>query len=472
MTTRRGLALLFLLGMAARLPLLIAYPAVHGEDSAARLAYCDRLVLAYQLPLPQLLVVVMRYLAPHPFWTRLAFVVVGALVAPLLARVVTRLESPAAGLFAGALAAVHPLLVYYSLVPYQEGPMIALLLAGAAALLDGRRGLGGLFFGLASLCRYEAWIAAALVALRRPSLRSVALFGWAPIGWMLLCRGLAPQGTYVMDLDANAGHLQRLPFLTIKLLEYSGAPLIALGAVGAAWVLGRGDRRWRWPAAFVVLVVVAVVLVGHEFPAGTGHVSERIAHLPAIVLCAAAAVVLTRLAADSPAGLRLMAVFVAGVAIAWSHAAWLALERANLDPALRLAVQVAEFADQTLGASGRLAVAAPPVHAASVRAFVDKVGVSGGDVERARRTAVEFSRLTPDGVRIAAQLARPAGTVVAPDVPAALVAVFDDSADRPISPGRVAARFAIPPRGVTVYVVALDAPALRAPDVDSARRAD
>ena len=56
--------------------------------------------------------------------------------------------------------ALHPLLVYYSLVPYQEGPTLLFLLLGAGALLAGRDGRAGFFLGLACLCRYEAWIAA------------------------------------------------------------------------------------------------------------------------------------------------------------------------------------------------------------------------------------------------------------------------------------------------------------------------
>jgi hypothetical protein len=53
--------------------LILAHPAVHGGDAVARLAHSGTLVLAYQLPLPQLLVFLARAADPDPTWTRLAF---------------------------------------------------------------------------------------------------------------------------------------------------------------------------------------------------------------------------------------------------------------------------------------------------------------------------------------------------------------------------------------------------------------
>src|SRR5204862_5539250 len=121
--------------------------------SVARLAHSDTLVLAYQLPLPQALVVAARALDPDPRWTRALFAAIGAGVAAALTAVVWRLSGPAAGLAAGALAGAHPMLVYYSIVPYQEGPMLLLLLLGAEALLSGGDVRAGLALGLAALCR-------------------------------------------------------------------------------------------------------------------------------------------------------------------------------------------------------------------------------------------------------------------------------------------------------------------------------
>jgi hypothetical protein len=454
-------ALLFLVGLGVRLPLLLEYPGVYGDDSVTRLAYSDQLVLAYQLPLPQLLVATMRHLAPDPFWTRLAFALIGSLVGVLLAEVVGRLESPTAARIAGVLVAVHPLLVYYSMVPYQESMMLALLLGGAAALLDGRSRLASLCIGLACLCRYEAWIAAAIAGLRRPSRRAALLFGWAPVAWIVLWRGLSPQGTYVLDVDVAAGHLHRIPFLLGKLRDYGGTLPLVAAAAGAAWLVHRGDPRWRWGALYCGLLAVVLFLFGHEHPAGSGRVSERLIHVPAVAACAAAAVALARVAARQATLWIAVAVLVAASAIDDGRRVRVILDDAHRAPDLRLAMAVAHVAEKELGTRASLAVAAPAVPGPALEAYIRKVGQAGGDTARARLMAERFSRLTPDGVRIAAHLGRPAGTVIPFGKPSALVAVFDDAGIPPPS-GPVVARIEAPPRGVTVYRGALARPPLTA----------
>jgi hypothetical protein len=434
-----------------RLPLL-GHHGVHGDDSTARLAHSDRAVLAYQLPLPQLAVMALRRLAPDPFWTKLAFTLVGALVPVALAAVVGRLEGGSAAAVAGILAAAHPVLAYYSLVPYQEGPTLLLLLLGADARLAGRERRSALLVGLACLCRYEAWIAAALVVLRRPSRRSAVLFLSAPLGWMLLWRGLSPSGTSVLDLDLAAGRWQRFPYLLGKLSEYSGPTMFALGAAGAVVVLIRGDRRWRTAALFLTMVAATVLLFAPEFPAGTGAVSERLIHLPALALCATAAVLLSRLTARFVTMEPLLAAALAMATIGWSRHTSDLLAAAHRAPDLRLAMAVAELADRTLGTNGRLAVAAPGITASSIESYARNVEAVGGSAQAARATARELSRLTPDGVRIAAHLARPPDTVVPIGVPAALVAVYDDAPPTSIH-GVVLARIDAAPRGVTIYAV-------------------
>jgi len=435
------LRLLFALALAVRVALLLQHPGIYGDDSAARLAYADRLVLAYQLPLPQLLVVVMRWLAPHPAWTQLVFAAIGAGVAPLLAAVVTRLESPLAGRVAGALAAVHPAFVYYSLVPYQEAPMLVLLLAAVLALLHARDGVAAPCVGLACLCRYEAWIAAALLVAWRRS-RASALFTIVPIAWVVFWRGLSPGGTYVLDLDPHAGRLHRLGFLLAKTADYAGALLLVLGAVGGAWVLWRGDRRWRAAAAFAAVFVAAVVVAGHEFPPGSGRVSERLVHLPALATCAGAGVVLARLSPRRP---WLAAAITAILAVDGSRRARALVAAAHDAPDVRLAQSVAAFVERRLGAGAHVAVDAPAVAAADVEAYVRKVQAAGGDAARARATARELSRLPPDAVRVAAQLARPPGTVVPIGEEAALLAVFDGAprAGRPVAEFHAGSRRAV-----------------------------
>lgn len=452
-STRGGALSLLGLALLPRFALILAHPGVYGGDATARLARSDELVLAYQLPLPQLVVVLARALAPDPLWTRLAFAGIGALVAPLVARALAPELGARAAWFGGALAALHPLLLYYSLVPYQESLLLSLLLLAGAALRQRRDAAASLFLGLACLSRYEAWIAAALlvVARRRRPLRALVLFGWAPLLWVAAWGGLAPAGTYVLDLDPFSA-LSRLDSLWQKLREYSGwgAPLLALA--GGVLARRRFGPALAWGAGYSVLVLAAIAVAGHEFPPGSGRLSERLAQLPALVVCALAGLALGTLAGSA----RRWAAPLAVALLLFQAQAWLRfslglVSAATREPSLRLAVEVARLAGRELRAGERLAVLGPPVPQAAIEDYIRKVERSGGDARRARSIATSLTRRSPDADRVAANLARSPDSVVGLAPGAALVAVFDDAPDRPLDAGVLLARFEAASRGVSVY---------------------
>jgi hypothetical protein len=454
----RPLLLLLALALFARLPLVFAYPAVHGGDSVARLARSDELLLAYQLPLPQLLVFVARALTPEPLFTRALFALVGALLPLALLRAMRPWAGETAALLASLLAALHPLPLYYSLVPYQESLTLVLLLESARALQDRRENRAGLLLGLACLCRYEAWPAALLaIAARRFSPRALLTFGWAPIAWLLAWQGLSPAGTYVLDPDASGSRLARVAFLATKLREYSGWGFPLLAAAGVATLLrSRRPRAAAWAAAYVALTLLAVLALGHEFPPGSGQVSERLLHVPVIAGCALAGLALGAAAARVRASRALAAGAAAVLALAlgqsWLRSAHDLVAAANREPSLVLAWNVARVAGRELGPGERLAVVAPPVPKRALEDYVRKVERAGGDVAQARAIAAGLARHSPDADRIAANLARPPRTVTQDAAGAALLAVFDDADEPPTPPfGTRLARFQAGARGVTIY---------------------
>jgi hypothetical protein len=449
--------LLFTLALLARLPLVFAYPAVYGGDSVARLARSDELVLAYQLPLPQLLVFLARSLSADPLLTRALFATIGALLPLALLRAMRPWAGDTAALLAALLAALHPLPLYYSLVPYQESPMLVLLLEAACALQQRRERRAGLLLGLACLCRYEAWIAAALaVAARRATPRAVLTFAWAPVLWLAAWQGLSPAGTYVLDPDPGAARWSRVAFLALKLRDYSGWSFLLLAGLGAVAVLRRRERPFLWGALYVFATSLAVIALGHEFPPGSGQVSERLLHIPVVAGCVLAGLGLDAAARRARAGLPLAAAAAAVVALALGQS-WLRFARgqiaaANRDPSLSLALSIARVADAELRPGERLAVLAPAVPRGALEDYVRKVERAGGDVARAREIAESLARHSPDSDRVAANLARPPRTVTEEAQGAALVAVFDDAPQsRAQAPGARLARFQAGPRGVTLY---------------------
>jgi hypothetical protein len=455
---RADLLLLLSLALSLRILAIVSYPAIHGSDSVLRLARSDQLVIGHWLPLPQAVVYLARAVAPDPFWTRAAFALLGALSPIALAALVAATAGGAAGRAAGVLLALHPFIAYYSTVPYQEVVMLPLLLAGGLALLGRREALGGLGLGLACLCRYEAWIAAALagVARRRSPARALLLFGWAPLAWAAAWGGLGPPGSYILDLDPAAGRLQRLAFLLGKLREYAGDTVLLLAALGAVLAWRRRPRGWGWGASFMILLLAALATVGHEFPPGSGLVSERAAYLPAVAVCALAGLALGA-AWDGVSGRRAwltrpaLCGLIAWLCVGWARHGDALLAAANRDPSLRLALEVARLADRQLSPAGRLAIAGPPVPEEAVRDYLRKVERSGGDLERAKAIAQETH--VPDAYRIRAHIARPPRAVLLAGAgPAELIAVFDDTpgADR-WRAGALVARFVAGGRGVSVY---------------------
>jgi hypothetical protein len=456
----RDAAILLGLGLLVRVPLVLAHPAIHGGDSVLRLARSETLILGHWLPLPQLLVFLIRAVAPDPLWTRLAFVLAGSLGGVALAWVVTVTAGAASGRAAGALFLLHPLLVYYSLVPYQEAPMLLLLLAGAAALVHDEDVKGGLALGLACLCRYEAWIAAGMAALvrwRRP-LRATLLFGWAPLAWIGAWRGLAPRGSYILDTDLAAVGLGRVSFFFAKLEEYSGDLLLVLALAGALVALRRRPRGWAWGAGFVMVFLAAQLAFGHEHPAGSGRLNERMIHVPAVALCALGGLALGTLSErlawrGLPLGAVLAALLLAGLGVRWTHRTEALVVEANKEPSLRLAADVARWSDQHLPPRGRLAVAAVAVSPVAIQYYVRKVELAGADVERARVIAAELATHSLDLERIRAQLPRRPSTVVrAGSAPADIVAVYDDAPDAALFRlGPALARFVEGGRGVSLY---------------------
>jgi hypothetical protein len=261
----------------------------------------------------------------------------------------------------------------------------------------------------------------------------------------------------VLDLDPEAARWSRLLFLATKLREYTGWLALGLAALGAAAALLRRSRALLAGGLFVVCVVAVVVAAGHEFPPGSGRVSERLAHVPALAVCELAGLALAAAAERAPERGRPLALAAAfavalGLCGPWLRAARAQVAEANRDTALLLAEDVARLADRELRGGERLAVLAPPVPVEAIEDYVRKVETSGGDAARAREIARALARHSPDTDRVAANLARPPRTVVEDTQGAALIALYDD-APAPRSPpgGPLLARFQAGTRAVSVY---------------------
>lgn len=423
---RAWIALSFLLAAATRLALALTFPTVHGGDAAARLAHADSLVLGYQLPLPQAFVALGKAVSDDPWLVRLIFCFWGAALAAGLTALLARFTSSRAALFGGLLFALDPFLIHYSIVPYQEPVAYALVAWAFWSNATGRARRGVLLMAAAGLSRYEAWLFLPAFVGISGAPRIAALAGLPVLGWIAWWRGLAPGGLYVLDLDLQSDRLSRVDYLIGKFIEYETGLVVVLAGAGLVLAARNRDRTPLKFAALMAVVIAIVVAFGHEYPPGSGRMSERLIHLPVILCLALAALALARFSTLSRLALA------AGLAACLLFAARNArfevalLRAAAADPDLALARGIAAALDASRGSSECVTVAAPSVDPTLMRAYVSKVEASFGDVNLARLRAAELAGSSPDRDRIAAHLKARAGTVrAAPGCP--LLVIVDDA---------------------------------------------
>src|SRR5579872_5200901 len=200
--------LIFGFGMGLRLALIARFPVIFGGDPMLRLLHRDRVLISHQLPLLQLVIVAISQVTLNYIVVMSAMAAIGAMVGVafyLLAR--DLVEEPAAFL-AGLMMTTAPMVAAHSIVPYQESLMLVCVLLAFHYFYAERYLVSSIWLALGCLTRFEAWIAAPVLAAAylwrrgwKPAemARAVVLFGWAPLAWMTFRRGLAPEGSYVVD---------------------------------------------------------------------------------------------------------------------------------------------------------------------------------------------------------------------------------------------------------------------------------
>jgi len=427
---RGVIAASFVLAAAVRIALALAFPTIYGGDTVARLAHADTLVLAYQLPLPQIFVMLGKAMNDDPVIVRLIFCVFGATLAAGMTALLTLGLDSRVAMFGVLLFAFDPLLIHYSIVPYQESIAYGLIAWAFAFAVAERHSLGTLAMGAACLCRYEAWLFLP-VFIAVSGARRVALLAVLPVlGWISWWGGLAPAGFYVLDIDMAAGRLPRVSYLASKLLEYESVFLPALAALGLFLAIRTRARAPLLFGATIAYITAVVIGLGDEYPPGTGRMSERLIHLPVLLCLGFAAMALGRFSEWSRA--TLVVSLTLGLVFAARNLRFeTRLLRATAqDQDLALAREAARVIESNRAPGECVSVSAPVVDPALLEAYVSKVGASFGDVARARTRAADISDTAPDRDRIAAHLRAPTGTVRgAAECP--LLMIVDDEAEPP-----------------------------------------
>ncbi len=435
------LAGIFLLGLIVRIALIQLHPAVYGGDALVRLMNADRVLIAYQLPLLQLLIYLTNLVSKDPLIVRYLMSILGATAGAVFYLFSTTwLERPVARL-ASLFFIFSPFLLVHSIVPYQEILMVLTLCSGLYFLLrpDLRRSIWWTSFslGLACLTRYESWVitlvAGVYYAGRRLASRSAfnylsvlfrttAWFGWAPLLWILLNRGLNPQGTYVLEGLSDWARLWRIPYIVMMAVYHAG-PITTLFASLGLFAFWR-ESLWKRPGLCMILTATSLLLLTLVFsahgvePHKQRYVTDREAHWLLLFPFWAAALGLSQIKhwLIPRAGLldtRPEAAFRKARAGAYYLILLLPMvwgwfqtdryiKRLIADQNLKIDYQVAQHLERNLSDGARALVFAQPGPQTATQQYFDKVYSKGGmpALDVARRQLAELNSGPLDYSRI------------------------------------------------------------------------
>ena len=278
---------IFVSGLAIRLWLIAAYPALYGGDTVLHLRNHDRLLLSYQLPGLQFLIYLTYVVTAAPIGPRLLMAALGALAGVGFYLLLTELMERTSAFGAALFFVASPFLNELSIVPYQEILMLAALCFAAYFYVTGRFICAGILLAIACLTRYEAWIACPFFAcdyLRRRNysaqnvLKTLLLFGSAPVLWIAVHAGLSNPGTFVLELPHSIWRFQR--WIYIGWITIRNTPLVPLLLAASGLLYLWKSRTFAKPegklfTGFVSVFAVALLLSAHGEPHRTSSDPER-----------------------------------------------------------------------------------------------------------------------------------------------------------------------------------------------------
>ncbi|MBV9677953.1 MAG: glycosyltransferase family 39 protein [Acidobacteriaceae bacterium] len=395
------------ISVAVHLWLIFTFPIVFGGDSMARLVNRRQILLSHQLPLLQLCIYLLGRASAGVTPVRLFMSVIAALAAVGFYLLATKFLDSTAAFWGALLFATNPFLVAVSTVPYQEILMLAGLLFAFRFVWEQRWIPASLCLGLACLTRYEAWAAAPVLAFAyaqeqgfRPAAwtKSVLLFGWVPLSWIVFHHGLASSGSFVLDHSITFWRLQRLLYISWITAKETTIPTLVLALWGMALVIRFRpwcNRRFLLGGAFLLLFSIALLFSAHgDTPDPERYISSREAHIPITTVTLLAAFALRR-RTRLHVGLALLSVALG------SYGAFRFVQHETARPEIRLGYELAQYLDHNMGSREYVLVLARPIAPQSVKMYLAKAYELGGraglrearrELERVDTSPLDYQR--------------------------------------------------------------------------------
>ncbi len=401
-------ATIFFAGLALRLGLIARFPVIFGGDPMGRMLHRDRILVSHHLPLVQIVVAAVSRLTQNYMAVMIAMAAIGALVGVAFYLLARDFFDERVAFFGGLIMSAEPMVAAHSIVPYQESLMLVCVLFAFHYFYAEKFGSASIWLALGCITRYEAWIAAPVLAgaylLRRRSVAGIALFGWAPVAWMIFRRGLAPEGSYVIESTFEPARMMRWVYLGYITAKFTPIIVLVLAAAGLWYFpwkeLGAGIGKPQMDArfttllamlAFFILFTVAVLFSAHGvLPDPTRRIASREAHFWMAAVVFLAAIALEHLTRYRSA--------VAIIAIAFGiWGAYQYVARENSDPRLELSYRLAKFFDRELQPGERALVLAPPWDRELFDFYLQRARETGGEsrYQAAVRNLAETADMSP-----------------------------------------------------------------------------
>ncbi len=380
--------ILLALGILIRVWLIHHYPIIFGGDSIVRLVNRDKILLSHQLPALQAAIHYLGFLSQDLLLVRYLMAVVGSVAGWGFYLMAGALLGRTAAFSAALFLATHPFLLAYSIVPYQEILMLAGLFFAFYFVFSEKWLLASVASGLACLTRYEAWTAVpvfvAAYALQAPnSLRRLAqaalLFGWAPLAWLVYNTGLAPEGSYVLDLALPLDRFFRYLYLSWVTVKFTPIRVLLLAAFGVWRLFSQGllrSRRYLMLITFVAIFLVAILFSGHgDQNPPDRYVSAREAHILDSAVLLLAGLGLGRVS-------RLRTPLIAAGVLWGVLAADRFVAAETSAPKTRLSYDLARYLDDHVRNGERAVILVQPVSAAMLEDYLSAATQRGGAAGR------------------------------------------------------------------------------------------
>jgi hypothetical protein len=286
-----------MLGLIVRIWLIQSNPVIYHNDAYKRLFHSNTLFIGNWLPVLQgLLYLTVHLMNLDLVVVRYLLATVAALAGGSLYFFVSGCANRTVACLSAVLFSVTPIFLTFSITPYSEGFYYFFLFAALAYSVREERSRApvdticlSVLTGLACLTRYEGWILAALLALKwvvarvgeptsagvwRLTAKATAVFGWAPVMWLLFNQVLEHPVGYLRSTDVSYSVSRIQDFITgatATLPELLGVWSIILGFTGltilARRAKARGGGRVLLFCAYIVLVEGFVIFFNPYTPA-------------------------------------------------------------------------------------------------------------------------------------------------------------------------------------------------------------